>query len=104
MGLRFDPLIRTRGFRQDYRELLDRIFASVDPAHIHSISYGAFRLPRPYFKKMVTLYPDERLFATGLTESNATVSYAEESEQFCLDTMKALLTERVDESVLFPCS
>jgi len=104
VGLRFDPLIYTKRFEQEYRELLDKIFASVDPTLVHSISYGAFRLPRPYFKKMITLYPNERLFATGLNESNTTVSYPEENEQFCLETMKALLIERVNESVLFPCS
>jgi len=104
IGLRLDPLIYTNDFKRDYRNLLDQIFASVNPATVHSISYGAFRLPKPYFKKMVSLYPDERLFATALTENNSTVSYSEDREQFCLDTIRALLTERIDESVLFPCS
>lgn len=104
VGLRFDPLILTKDFEKNYAVLLDNIFECVDPAQIHSISYGAFRLPRPFFKKMVALYPEERLFATGLTENRSMVSYQESTEQHCLDTLRALLTARVDESVLFPCS
>jgi len=104
VGLRFDPLILTRNFEQDYRRLFDEIFASINPDNLHSISYGAFRLPKPFFKKMVTLYPDERLFATHLTENSSMISYPESTEKQCLDTIRALLLERADESVLFPCS
>lgn len=104
IGLRLDPLIATDSFANDYRDLLDTIFDRIDPTTLHSISYGAFRLPKPFFKKMVTLYPEERLFATGLTESHATVSYQHTVEQDCLNTIQRLLTERVDESLLFPCS
>ena len=84
--------------------MLDEIFASINPANVHSISYGAFRLPRPFFKKMVSLYPAERLFATGLTENRPMVSYQEDTEHYCLESMRNLLLEHVDESVLFPCS
>ena len=104
VGLRFDPLILSKDFKQDYSRLLDEIFASINPANVHSISYGAFRLPRPFFKKMVSLYPAERLFATGLTENRPMVSYQEDTEHYCLESMRNLLLEHVDESVLFPCS
>ncbi len=104
VGLRFDPLILSKNFEHDYKKLLDQIFSSINPAQVHSVSYGAFRLPKPFFKKMVSLYPDERLFATHLSEKGSMIAYPENTEQHCLNTMKTLLTERVSESVLFPCS
>lgn len=104
VGLRLDPLIITKNFATEYRALLDEIFASVDATRIHSVSYGAFRLPKPFFKKMVTLYPAERLFATTLTESDSMVSYSPSAEQECLEQIRALLLEHVTEDVLFPCS
>jgi len=104
VGLRLDPLIYTECFEEDYRELLDKILTSVRATELHSVSYGAFRLPKPFFKKMVNLYPKERLFATTLTETSSTVSYPDEIEQLCLDVIQNLLSERVDDSILFPCS
>ena len=104
VGLRLDPLIFTENFASDYRELLDKIFANIEPTELHSVSYGAFRLPKPFFKRMIALYPEERLFATTLTENNPVVSYPDEIEQQCLDTVKNLLTDRIDPSILFPCS
>lgn len=104
VGLRLDPLILTKNFTGEYRALLDEIFTSVDATQLHSVSFGAFRLPKPFFKKMVTLYPAERLFATRLTESDSMVSYPPDEEQNCLDQIHALLLEYVAEDVLFPCS
>jgi len=104
VGLRLDPLIITAQFVAQYRTLLDQIFASVNAGQIHSVSYGAFRLPKPFFKKMVTLYPAERLFATNLTESDSMVSYSPSAEQECLEQIRAMLLEHVPENVLYPCS
>jgi spore photoproduct lyase len=104
VGLRLDPLIITAQFVAQYRTLLDQIFASVNAGQIHSVSYGAFRLPKPFFKKMVTLYPAERLFATSLTESDSMVSYSPSAEQECLEQIRAMLLEHVPENVLYPCS
>lgn len=103
-GLRLDPLIYSESFEQDYKTLLHDLFSHLDAAKIHSVSYGPFRLPKGFFKKMVKMYPREKLFASVLTENSAMVSYQSELEQYCQNFVESLLLSYIDESVLFPCS
>ncbi|MGV8074226.1 MAG: radical SAM protein [Syntrophobacteraceae bacterium] len=43
LAFHFDPMIEHPGWREGYKEILDRLFDAVDPAHIVWISLGAFR-------------------------------------------------------------
>ncbi|OED43395.1 DNA photolyase [Chromatiales bacterium (ex Bugula neritina AB1)] len=104
VGLRLDPMIHSATFKQDYETLLDNIFSQLDCTNIHSVSFGSFRLPKGFYKKMVRLYPRERLFATDLTENNSMVSYGTEIEQECKSILEALLLRHISKSILFPCS
>ena len=104
IGLRFDPIISTDSIQSDYRELLTTIFETIDAGSIHSVSYGTFRLPKPFFKKMFKLYPEEKLFALPLTEHNAQVSFEPDEEHRCRQIVHCELTKFIDEDIIFPCS
>ena len=103
IGLRFDPLLYHRGWRQHYGDLFKQVFSRIRTSHLHSVSLGQFRLPQPMYKRMQRLYPDEPLFAWGLTEHKGQVSYrhelAEEIHAFC----RAELLRYIDPAIFFPC-
>jgi spore photoproduct lyase len=101
IGLRFDPILSTRSYRERYQELFDAVFSAIPERSIHSVGFGAFRLPRDYFARMARLYPEEKLFAGGLEERSGMVSYPRELEEELLGFCRESLRERVSESRLF---
>lgn len=102
LGLRFDPLLYTKDYREQYRELFESVFSAIPPQNLHSVSFGPFRAPRDYFHRMQKLYPDERLFAT-VTDSERMVSYPEAVETEMRETCEHELRRFVDDAILFPC-
>ncbi|MEM7384757.1 MAG: spore photoproduct lyase family protein [Verrucomicrobiota bacterium] len=98
IGLRFDPLIHHQGFEKTYRNLFDDVFARVCPEAVHSASFGSLRFPRGMFDRIARLYPEERLFAAGLKDSEGMVAYPDEVEatmaEFCTRELRKHLTER----------
>ena len=103
IGLRLDPIVFSPSLQTDYEKLLQKIFSSIDAAQIHSVSYGMFRLPKPFFRKMIKLYPHEKLFSMPLTEQKSQVSFTREIEQKSHTIVHSELLKYVDESVIFPC-
>lgn len=103
LGLRFDPLLDVEDFEIHYRELFEQVFAVVDPARLHSVSLGPFRLPTGFFHRVERLYPDEPLLAGSFEDRGGMVSYRREREaemvRFCEDALRGY----VDEAVFFPC-
>lgn len=103
LGLRFDPLLYSTGFRKQYRDLFETIFSELSGASLHSVSFGPFRVPRDYFQRMARLYPEETLFASFEPSGRSMVSYPEtletEMHQFCEEELKRF----VPEEILFPC-
>ncbi|MFO1350503.1 MAG: DNA photolyase [Gammaproteobacteria bacterium] len=103
VGLRFDPLIYCVDFRLQYRELFRAIFARVPAERIHSVTWGPFRLPKPFFQAVAKLYPDEPLFANQFAEHNGVLSYpppwAQELREFCVTE----LARYVPAAKLFSC-
>ncbi len=101
IGLRFDPLLYAPGYESRYSELFESVFRALPPEAIHSVGFGAFRLPRDYFSRMARLYPEERLFASPLEERSGMVSYPpaveEEMSEFCRERLR----ERVPAERLF---
>lgn len=77
IGLRFDPLLFSPNFTSVYSSFFQEVFSSIDPKKIHSVTLGVFRLPKPFYKKMSTLYPEETLFAQASIEQEGLVSYQE---------------------------
>ncbi len=83
--------------------LFERVFSTVDPSRLHSVSLGSFRLPRDYFRRMVKLYPEERLFASPLEESDGMVSYKESLHSEIFDFCKEKILGYIPRTVFFPC-
>lgn len=103
LGLRFDPLIYQDGFEQQYRRLYRAIFDAIDPASLHSVSLGGFRLPRGFFKTMQRLYPDEALFAGPLQETGGMVAYRPDLERELREFCTSELLRHIPSSVFYPC-
>jgi spore photoproduct lyase len=103
IGLRFDPLIYQSDYQQQYQQLFAQVFAQIDLSRLHSVSLGVFRLPQAYFKKIHKLYPEEKLFASPLTQQHGMLSYADEIEAEMMAYCRQLLLSYIPESVFFPC-
>jgi DNA repair photolyase len=103
VGLRFDPLIYTNGYENEYSELFNKIFSKINPDLTHSVSLGTFRLPKDYFRKLEKLYPDEKLFASPLTEENNSISYPAKIRNDMLGFCKDDITKHIPEDKFFPC-
>jgi spore photoproduct lyase len=72
IGLRFDPMIPLHDNAVEYGNFFSRVFAELDAASLHSVTYGALRLPREFAKRMFRLHPDEALFAGPLVDVDGT--------------------------------
>ncbi|KAA3631138.1 MAG: DNA photolyase [Proteobacteria bacterium] len=101
IALRFDPVVWHDDFDAAFATLCRRIFARVDAGAVHSVSLGAFRLPRDFYKRMRKLYPREPLFARFLEEHGGMVGYGREAEQRLFDCAAGRLAEYVGESRVF---
>lgn len=104
IGLRFDPLVYTDHFEEQYIGLFEQIFAALDPESVHSISFGPFRMPQEFFRKIASLYPEERLFALPMTRNEGSCSYTAETEKMMRDFCLRSLASRVSTDRIFPCS
>jgi spore photoproduct lyase len=104
LGLRFDPVIYHQDYRAHYRRLFTDLFQQLDSERLHSVTLGTFRLPAPYHRKILRLYPDEPLFATTLEPSNGMVSYTapirDEMIAFCEEELQRYVTL----DICFSCS
>ena len=103
LGLRFDPLIYWQGFKQQYLELFDDVFAAVDGGSLHSVSLGPFRLPTPFFRRLERMYGEERLVAGPFEDYGGMVSYRRDLEDEMVGFCTEALLERVPREVFFPC-
>jgi spore photoproduct lyase len=103
IGLRFDPLIYQSDYKMQYQRLFAAVFARIHLPQLHSVSLGVFRLPESYFKKIHKLYPEEKLFASPLTQQNGMVSYQTELEAEMMRYCSELLLTYIPEEKFFPC-
>ena len=104
IGLRFDPLIYQTGYQQQYREFFEQVFSMIDLNQLHSVSLGVFRLPDNFFKKMHTLYPEEKLFAGPLVNQQGMVSYKQELEQDMMRYCTEQILTYMPADKFFPCT
>ena len=70
VGFHFDPLIYYTGWEEDYKEVIEKIFDSIDPSSLVWISMGCFRF-MPKLKPILTRrFPESRIlyqeFVRGL--------------------------------------
>jgi DNA repair photolyase len=103
VGLRFDPLIYTDDYANEYTNLFNDVFSNINPDLIHSVSLGGFRLPKNYFRKLEKLYPDEKLFSSPLVEENNSIGYPTEIRNDMLEFCKNIITQYIPAENFFPC-
>lgn len=103
IGLRFDPLLYCENFKAIYRNFFQEVFTSLNPDKIHSLTLGVFRLPKPFFKKMVKLYPEEKLLAIVQEEGNS-VSYTDSLSQEMRGFCEELLLQYMKPEKIFSCT
>ena len=103
IGLRFDPLIYSHHYQQDYTKMFEQVFGDISLESIHSVSLGNFRMPEKFFKNMVKLYPDEKMFAGPLSENGGMISYPEVIEKDMMGYCEQKILEHIPSEIFFPC-
>jgi len=103
VGLRFDPLLKADNAEQLYGNLFDQVFSELDRSAIHSVSLGPFRLPKPFFKKMIRLYPESKLLAANMKIRDNMLSYDEKTESGLLNFCETELQNYITPEQYFPC-
>ena len=103
VGLRFDPLIYDTHYQSHYRRLFEQVFAAIDERAVHSVSLGPFRLPKPFFRSLERLYPEEPLLAGEFDVRRNTVSYPAEIEKEMISFCHRELSRFVPADRLFIC-
>ena len=94
IGLRFDPLLPTGDDRRVYAEFFQQVFDALDPDALHSVTIGEYRLPRDFAKRMLALYPEERLFARATQDRDGVIFLP--SGSALVDQVNTLLRDYVD--------
>ena len=103
IGLRFDPLIYTETFIDEYNELFKDIFSKIDLELVHSVSLGGFRLPKSYFRKIEKLYPDEILVTSPLTNEDNIICYPEKIRDDMFNFSEKIISQYIPAEKFFPC-
>ena len=103
IGLRFDPMIYCDNYQSLYDDFFEQVFARIDLQLLHSVSLGAFRLPQGFYRNMIKLYPEEKLFAGPLTASQPMVSYEAALEREMLAFCRTKLLQLMPDNKLFIC-
>lgn len=100
IGLRFDPLIYMEDYKAIYSHFFRQVFEKVKT--VHSATLGVFRLPKPFYKTLHKLYPEEPLLKQ-VQEHQGLFSYhpeiAEEMRTFCQNE----LFKHLEQNKLYSC-
>ena len=103
VGLRFDPLIYSKDYRARYRRLFRQVFDAVRGDNVHSVSFGPFRLPNGFFKRLEKQHGDAPLLAGPLELAGGMVSYQRDLEAEMVSWVQDTLSEYLPEDVFYPC-
>ncbi len=104
VGLRFDPVVYHQDYQAAFVNLLNEIFATIDPHKLHSVSLGSFRLTRDHFRRVTRLYPEEPLFAQNMALHNGIISYPHEREQEMIQYCETQLMKHIPRQTYHPCA
>lgn len=103
LGLRFDPLLLLPDYGVQFEGLLEEVFSRLPAEALHSVSLGLFRLPRPYHRALVRLYPEEPLLAAPFEEASGLVGYRRDLAEALYADCRERLLRFVPEERFFPC-
>ena len=101
-GSRFDPMVHHPEFEAQYEELFSQIFSRIDLSAIHSVTLGAFRMPKTFYQNLVKHYPEEPLLAGPLGKTAGVISYTPGLERDIMAYCQDLLTRYVPDNVVHP--
>lgn len=103
IGLRFEPVLVETHYQEHYSSLFKTVFSAIQADKLHSVSLGMFRMPDNFYKNIVKLYPDEKLFAGPLYNHNGLVAYQEDIENEVLHYCQQTLLEYIPASIYYTC-
>ena len=103
IGLRFDPVIYCDNFEEIYKEFFEQVFARISVDTLHSVSLGSFRMPSTFIKRLIKLYPEEKLFASPLSDTDGMTSYSTNINQNMLSFSKDVILKHIPGEIFFPC-
>ncbi len=103
IGLRFDPILAADNMQTLYGDLFRQTFSALDVDSIHSVSLGPFRLPKPFYKRMIRLYPESQLLAQPMNTKTAMVGYPANAEQDMLGFCQQEILKYIQPHQFFPC-
>jgi spore photoproduct lyase len=104
IGLRFDPVIWHQGYLNDYQQMIDLVFKTLDSERIDSVTLGGFRLPKGFYKTMRKLHPEHWLFSAGLDDKSAMVTYTQAIETEVLENVGQMCQAYVSTDKIFAYS
>ncbi len=104
IGIRLDPLIYADNFAELYTELIHDIFSHIDRKSIHSISIGPLRFPEKMYKRILKLYPDDKLLTHPLTKRDHQFSYTASIEQKMQHFVTNELCKYIESNSIFHCT
>ena len=104
VGLRFDPVLYELRYQDLYQRLFEDVFDRVPQNSIHSVTLGPFRMPKPYFRNVTRLYPDEALFAGPFESRDKMISYSKDCEQHMMSFCYDQLLRHTAADKIFTCS
>lgn len=102
-GLRFDPVIYQDDYESAYKNMFETVFSEISPELLHSVSLGGFRMPEQFFKNIIKLYPDEKLFSGPMEKNSGLISYKQDIEQQMMETCTEQLLTHIPQQLLYSC-
>ena len=85
-------------------EMIDELFAKLNPDQLDSVTLGGFRLPKTFYKKIRKLHPDNKLFHAGLSENQGQWNYEQEIENQILSQVKKHTQQYINQDKIFSYS
>ncbi|MDD9890936.1 MAG: DNA photolyase [Gammaproteobacteria bacterium] len=103
IAIRFEPIIWEQNLIEHYRCLFDEIFTLLDVSKIHSVSMGEFRMPADFYKNIVKLYPDEKLFARPMETKEGMILLGDHDNQD-IEQLEQLLLSYINSEQYYRCA
>ncbi|MDP6096703.1 MAG: DNA photolyase [Gammaproteobacteria bacterium] len=105
VALRFEPLISPPGATMvAFEDFFRDVFSRLEPEKLHSVSTGMFRMPQEFYKNILTLYPDEELFARKISVEDGMVYLSAGDEAEVLDSVKQTLFQFISPRQYYHCT
>ena len=104
LGLRFDPLIYQDNYEELYDKLFTTVFSKIAVDGLHSVSLGTLRFPDSYFRNIIRLYPDERLFSGPFEKNGGMMTYHSRMERSMREYCENKLSHHIPSRILYPCA